>query len=106
MALFHEEDDVLVEEDVDLEEDLADVSRGNDAYLIVFNDDVNTFEWVIESFMDVLRYPADQAEQLAHIIHFKGKAVVKTAPFSMLKPLKDALCDRQLSAVIEGGDEQ
>jgi ATP-dependent Clp protease adaptor protein ClpS len=42
-----------------------------------------------------------QAEQLCLLIHFKGKATVKTAPFDVLKPKKDALVERGLSAVIE-----
>jgi ATP-dependent Clp protease adaptor protein ClpS len=53
--------------------------------------------------MSVLGHSSEQSEQLAMIIHFKGKATVKTAPFSELKPPKDALVERGLSAVIEGG---
>ena len=100
--------DIEIEEDieVDLQEELSDIGSGEVAYLIVYNDDINSFDWVIQSFMEVLDYPAEQAEQLAHIIHYKGKATVKTAPLSVLKPKKDALCDRKLSAVIEGGKEE
>jgi ATP-dependent Clp protease adaptor protein ClpS len=98
--------DELVEEAVDVKKELEDIGLGNAAQLVVYNDDVNSFDWVIESFVDVLRHTADQAEQLAHLIHFKGRAVVKTASKKTLKPLKDALCDRTLSAVIEGGDEE
>lgn len=100
MNPFYEE--TAVEEEIDLADELSDI--GNDAYLIVYNDDVNSFEWVIECFMEVLDHTADQAEQLAIIIHYKGKATVKTASYSVLKPKKDALCERGLSAVIEGGD--
>lgn len=88
---FDTEEEVLVE-------DLTDV--GSVAELVVYNDDFNTFDWVIECFVDVLDYPSEQAEQLSLIIHFKGKATVKTAPFDTLRPLKDALVDRGLSAVI------
>ena len=100
MNPFYEE--TAVEEEIDLADELSDI--GNDAYLIVYNDDVNSFEWVIECFTDILDHTPDQAEQLAMIIHYKGKATVKTAAYSVLKPKKDALCDRGLSAVIEGGD--
>ncbi|MBK6622229.1 MAG: ATP-dependent Clp protease adaptor ClpS [Saprospirales bacterium] len=89
-----EEADVALEED--LEDDVGDVSR-----LIVYNDDHNTFDWVIQCFIDVLNHSFEQSEQLALIIHFKGKATVKTAPLQELKPKKDALVDRGLSAVIE-----
>jgi ATP-dependent Clp protease adaptor protein ClpS len=49
----------------------------------------------------VLNHTHQQAEQLSLIVHFKGKATVKSGPKSELKPLKDALVDRGLSAVIE-----
>jgi ATP-dependent Clp protease adaptor protein ClpS len=105
MSAYADIEEVEVLEDVDLEEELSDIGTGNVAYLIVYNDDVNSFDWVIECFVDVLKHAADQAEQLAMIIHYKGKATVKTAAYAVLKPKKDALCDRGLSAIIEGGDE-
>ena len=91
-----------VEEEI-VAEDLEDSDIGEDAQLIVFNDDFNTFDWVIQCFMEVLNHTHAQAEQLSLIIHFKGKATVKTAPKNVLKPKKDALVERGLSAVIEGG---
>ena len=96
MIKFHtqEETDVAI-----LEEVLEEV--GNQSQLVVYNDDHNTFDWVIECFTEILEHSFEQAEQLAMIIHFKGKAIVKTAIFSELKPKKDALIDRGLSAVIE-----
>ncbi|MCH2045710.1 MAG: ATP-dependent Clp protease adaptor ClpS [Saprospiraceae bacterium] len=72
-----------------------------DAKLIVYNDDFNTFDWVIESFVKICRHTATQAEQLSYIIHFKGKATVKSGSRSILRPYRDALVDRGLSAVIE-----
>ena len=69
--------------------------------LIVLNDDFNTFDWVIQSLMEVCSHTFEQSEQLSLIIHFKGKACVKTDSFDMLKPMKDALTDRGISAVIE-----
>lgn len=101
MELF----DQMVEEleEVLVEEAIEDTDTGNDAQLIVYNDDFNTFDWVIQCFMEVLGHTHEQSEQLSMIIHFKGKATVKTAPRSVLKPKKDALVDRGLSAVIEGG---
>ncbi len=93
------------EEEVLLEEEITDEGTGEHAQLIVYNDDHNTFEWVIQCFVEVLNHSSEQAEQLSLIIHFKGKATVKTAPKHILKPKKDALIDRGLSAVIEGGDD-
>lgn len=94
MAINHAFD---VEVDV-LVDDLTDV--GTTAELMVYNDDFNTFDWVIECFIDVLNHSSEQSEQLAMMIHFKGKATVKTAQFDILRPLKDALIERGLSAVI------
>ena len=71
--------------------------------IILFNDDVNTFDHVIEMLVTYCGHDPVQAEQCAFIIHYKGKATVKTAPYSVLKPQQEALCDRGLSAVIEGG---
>ena len=51
--------------------------------------------------MDICKHSFEQAEQLSMIVHFKGKAIVKTDSFNILRPMKDALCDRGLSAVIE-----
>ncbi len=77
------------------------ISSGEQAQLIVLNDDFNTFEWVIECFVEVLHHSSEQSEQLAWIIHTKGRASVKLDTFEVLKPLKDALVDRGLSAIIE-----
>lgn len=82
-----------------LTEELTDV--GDLAELIVYNDDHNTFDWVIQCFVEILNHSSAQAEQLSIVIHYKGKATVKTAPMPVLRPLKDALVDRGLSAVIE-----
>ena len=97
--LFHTaenpEEDVLVEDEVD-------TGSGEVAHLLVYNDDHNSFDWVIECFTELLNHSNQQAEQLALLIHLKGKATVKTAPRNDLQPIKDALVERGLSAVIEG----
>lgn len=96
---YHEED-----ADVLLEEETTDSSGTDDvAQLIVYNDDHNTFEWVIKCFTEILQHTEEQAEQLSLIIHTKGKATVKTASLRELRPKKEALVDRGLSAVIENG---
>ena len=93
------ETDVIVEEEVAVDELLASLSDEN--FLVVYNDEVNTFEWVIECFMEICGHSFIQSEQLAYLIHFKGKATVMTGGFDTLKPIKECLCDRGLSAVIE-----
>ncbi len=69
--------------------------------LIIYNDDINTFEFVIETLVDVCGHDTLQAEQCTFIIHYKGKCEVKRGAFADLKPLKDELTNRTLSAVIE-----
>ncbi|MET7001439.1 ATP-dependent Clp protease adaptor ClpS [Chitinophaga defluvii] len=69
--------------------------------LIVWNDEVNTFEWVIASLIEVCGHTNEQAEQCAMIIHYNGKYAVKQGEFIKLRPLCDALLDRGLSATIE-----
>jgi ATP-dependent Clp protease adaptor protein ClpS len=55
----------------------VDVMEQDPFHLIVWNDDVNTFDWVIESLMEVCSHTYEQAEQCAYIIHYKGKYSVK-----------------------------
>lgn len=70
-------------------------------HLIVWNDDVNTFEWVIETLMDICGHSYEQAEQCAYIIHFHGKYAVKKGSFEDLKPPCDAITERGINATIE-----
>lgn len=69
--------------------------------LIVWNDEVNTFQWVIETLMEVCGHSAEQAEQCAYIIHFKGKYAVKYGAYDELKPQCDAITERGIGATIE-----
>ena len=69
--------------------------------LIVWNDEVNTFEWVIETLMEVCGHSQEQAEQCAMIIHTKGKYSVKRGSYDDLKPQCDAITDRGIGATIE-----
>jgi ATP-dependent Clp protease adaptor protein ClpS len=69
--------------------------------LILYNDDFNTFDWVIESLMDVCNHESIQAEQCAFIVHFTGKCSVKTGDFSILEPLQRELSNRNLTCDIE-----
>ena len=69
--------------------------------LIVWNDDVNTFDWVIESLVDVCGHESTQAEQCALIIHHRGKCGVKKGSFDILRPQAEALIDRGIQATID-----
>jgi ATP-dependent Clp protease adaptor protein ClpS len=69
--------------------------------LIVWNDEVNTFEWVIETLVAVCGQTHEQAEQCAYIIHFRGKYAVKQGEYDDLKPMCDAITDRGIGATLE-----
>mgnify|MGYP006154119441 CR=1 FL=1 len=65
------------------------------------DDEVNTFEWVIETLIDICDQTPEQAEQCTLIIHYKGKCGVKTGSYDELKPQCSALLDAGLSAEIQ-----
>jgi len=69
--------------------------------IIVWNDDVNTFDHVIASLMDVCEHSPEQAEQSALIIHHRGKYAVKRGDFDFLRPRCEALIDRGIQATID-----
>lgn len=69
--------------------------------LIIWNDEVNTFEWVIETLIEICGHSAEQAEQCAMIIHSKGKYAVKEGTYDILKPMCDAITERGIGATIE-----
>lgn len=69
--------------------------------LIVYNDDFNTFEHVIDSLIKVCKHDPIQAEQCTFIIHYKGKCSVKKGSFAQLEPMCTALLERGITAEIE-----
>lgn len=69
--------------------------------LIVWNDEVNSFDWVIETLVDICGHTREQAEQCAIIIDSKGKYAVKEGAYEILKPMCDAITDRGIGATIE-----
>ncbi len=84
---IQEELDILVAED-----------RNNE--IVVYNDDVNTFDHVIETLIHVCDHTPIQAEQCSLIVHYKGKCTVKTGSYEDLLPRCSALLDAGLSAEI------
>ena len=83
--------------------ELVDVSTKTTSpfQIIVWNDDVNTFEWVIETLIQVCGHTHEQAEQCAYIIHHSGKYAVKNGSYDDLRPMCDAILDRGISATLE-----
>ena len=68
--------------------------------IILFNDDVNSFEHVIETLVIVCDHTFEQAEQCAYLVHFSGKCGVKTGSYDELEPLCKRLLEAELSAEI------
>ncbi len=83
-------------------EELLVLSEVRDGYsIVIYNDDVNTFDWVIRCLVQLCGHDPYQAEQCAWFIHNNGKYAVKHGSYEQLKPICEALCDRGLSATIE-----
>jgi len=68
--------------------------------LVVYNDDVNTFDWVIDTLVEVCKHSSEQAEQCTLIIHYKGKCSVKEGEFDELTGMRNEICRRGISAEI------
>ncbi|MEX2592200.1 MAG: ATP-dependent Clp protease adaptor ClpS [Anditalea sp.] len=85
-----EELEVLLEDMVDTEE----------YDLVVFNDDVNTFEHVTRILIKVCKHTQEQAEQCTVIIHYKGKCAVKKGSRNRLKPMCQSILDAGIQAAI------
>ncbi len=82
----HQEDVLLLEEETDLRN------------LVVYNDDINTFDHVIQTLIEVCKHTPEQAEQCTFIIHYKGKCSVKIGTFEELQGMCSAIHDRGISA--------
>ncbi len=81
----------------------TDVLTANESTcsLIVWNDEVNTFEWVIETLIEVCGHSTEQAEQCSYFIHYKGKYSVKQGEYDELKTMCDAITERGIGATVE-----
>ena len=86
-----------VEEQIELLEAIDTVDLKD---LTIFNDDVNTFDHVINTLIKVCSHTVEQAEQCTWIIHFKGKCSVKKGTYEDLKPMREAICDAGIDARI------
>ncbi|MEO1448088.1 MAG: ATP-dependent Clp protease adaptor ClpS [Bacteroidota bacterium] len=89
----------------ELEAVMEEVDTHTPAALIVWNDEVNTFDWVIQSLVEIVEHTFEQAEQCAWIIHYKGKYCVKRGPLKKLKDLRSALVERGIGATVETDED-
>ena len=79
----------------------TDVYKTHDHTLVLHNDDYHTFDYVIESLVDICELDTVQATQCTYLIHYKGKCDVKKGSKTYLLPLRRALANRDLKAVIK-----
>jgi len=79
---------------------LEEVIETDVYHLVVFNDDVNTFDHVIDTLIDVCGHTPEQAEQCTLIIHYKGKCSVKDGSWEDLVPMRNEICRRGISAEV------
>jgi len=85
------EEEVLVHEDIDSE---------NVRDLMVYNDDFNTFDHVIETLIKICKHDVHQAEQCTYMIHYKGKCSVKKGLYEELKPMREGITEAGIKASI------
>jgi len=69
--------------------------------LVVHNDDFNTFDFVIQTLIEVCRHEPEQAEQCTLVIHYNGKCVVRTGDYDFLEPMYREILNRGITATIE-----
>ena len=84
----------------ELVEVLDDQAVEEGKVLVVFNDDFNTFDHVINTLVKVCKHEINQAEQCTLLIHFKGKCKVKEGSYSFLKPMREGITDAGINATI------
>ena len=83
------------EEDVEVLEEVIDVDQND---LMVYNDEINTFDFVIDTLIEVCGHTPEQAEQCTLLIHYKGKCSVKKGTFEELAPMRNDICRRGIDA--------
>ena len=92
--MAYTQDDTLFKEEI-----ITDTEKGGS--LIVWNDDINTFDWVIETLIQICGHSTEQAEQCALLVHHLGKYSVKNGSVKILKAQCDAITDRGIQATVE-----
>ena len=90
---------MATKEQIKEDTDVAEI-KVNEHQIVLFNDDVNTFDHVVETLIRVCGHTLEQAEQCSIIVHYKGKCTVKTGSYEELKPRCTQLLQADLSAEI------
>ena len=83
------------------EEEVLVLEETDDVYkLVLHNDDIHTFDYVIDALIEICKHTPEQAEQCTILVHFKGKCTVKTGSMDVLKPMHAKLISRELTSEI------
>ena len=83
------------------EEDVLVLDETDEIYkLILHNDDIHTFDYVIDALIEVCKHNLEQAEQCTMLVHYKGKCTVKTGTLDVLKPMHEKLISLTLTSEI------
>ena len=83
------------------DEEVLVLEATDDVYkLVLHNDDIHTFDYVIDCLIDICQHTLEQAEQCTILVHYKGKATVKTGSMDLLKPMHQKLLDKSLTSEI------
>jgi ATP-dependent Clp protease adaptor protein ClpS len=83
------------------EEEVLVLEETDDVYkLVLHNDDIHTFDYVIDALIEICKHTPEQAEQCTILVHFKGKCTVKTGSMDVLKPMHEKLISRELTSEI------
>ena len=85
--------------ETDIEEEILRADKKQNE-LVIYNDDFNTFDHVIQTLIRVCKHTTEQAEQCTWLIHYKGKCAVKSGSMEELKPMREAICDAGIDARI------
>ncbi len=78
-----------------------DFDSANERSLVLHNDDYHTFEYVIDALINICEHDMVQAEQCTLLVHYKGRCDVKKGSYTYLKPMKNALIQKDLKATID-----
>lgn len=92
-----------MELDIDIQEEVAvgeDIGSEEMRDLMVYNDDFNTFDHVIDTLIKVCKHDAHQAEQCTFLIHYKGKCAVKKGSYEELKPMREGITSAGIKVAI------
>lgn len=83
------------------EEDILVLDDTDEVYkLVLYNDDIHTFDYVIDCLIEICKHTLEQAEQCTILVHYKGKATVKTGSMELLKPMHEKLIGKSLTSEI------